>query len=333
MKKTVLKKGLFFLMAATGGLLILHSLVLAQGAFPTRPVTIWIGFAPGGTTDIIIRPLAEGSEKSLGQKIVVMNKPGGGGAVCASLIAKEKPDGYTLAAFPDTPILRSPHLTDLDYDAFRDFTHIIRVGAWKNVFVVRSDSPFKEWKDVVNWAKKNPGQLTFGNAGAGTATHLAMVMIAKKDGFTFRNVPFAGAAPLLSALLGGHVMVGATGPMTIHSHVLAKTLKVLLVNEREGLDYAPDAPTLEKMNYGFEVPNTVIICGPKGMPDQVREILQKSFIAGMKHEAFKKVAEEQEMLYADPLTGEALLNYLKKWYGLYEVFIKEAGIYKSERKK
>ena len=305
---------------------------MSQAPFPTLPVTLWIGFSAGGTTDIILRPLAEGAEKSLGQKIVVINKPGGGGAVCASLIAKEKPDGYTIAGFPDTPITRSPHLTDLDYDPFRDMSYIIRVGLWKNVFVVRADSPFKKWGDVVEWAKKNPGQLTYGYAGAGTTPHLAMVRVAKKEGFTYKGVPFAGAAPVLSALLGGHVMMAGTGSMTIHSHVDAKTLRVLLVFEKEGLDYAPDAPTFEKLRYDFEVPTSVIICAPKGISDPVREILEKSFIDGMKHEAFRRVAKEQELLLAEPLTGKALLDYLKKWHLLFEQFIKEAGIYKIERK-
>jgi len=169
-----MKKILFVLMAIMCGYMMLQSIALAQVNFPTKPVTLWVGFPPGGATDIIIRSLADASEKSLGQKIVVVNKPGGGGAVAASLLAKEKGDGYTLAAYPDTPVTRAPHLRDLDYDPFRDLSHIIRVGLWKNAFVVRSDSPFKKWEDVVNWAKKNPGQLVYGHPGAGTTPHIGM---------------------------------------------------------------------------------------------------------------------------------------------------------------
>jgi tripartite-type tricarboxylate transporter receptor subunit TctC len=312
--------------------MIVQSIALAQVTFPTRPLMIWVGFPAGGGSDIITRALAEGSEKSLGQKIVVINKPGGGGAVAASLLTKEKPDGYTLASFPDTPVTRAPHLRDLDYDPFRDLSQIIRVGLWKNAFVVRSDSPFKKWEDVVNWAKKNPGQLVYGHPGAGTTPHIAMANLALKEGFTFKNVPFAGDTPNVSALLGGHVMIAGGSSLSWRPHSEAKTVRVLLVFEKEGLDYAPDAPTFEKIHYDLDTPTSFIVCAPKGIPDPIREILEKAFIEGMKQETFRRVAKDQELLLTEPLTGRALNDYLKKCYLLYEQFIKDAGIYKMERK-
>jgi tripartite-type tricarboxylate transporter receptor subunit TctC len=327
-----MKKIFFVLMAVICGQMLVQSVARAQVTFPTKPVTLWVGFPPGGATDIIIRSLADASEKSLGQKIVVINKPGGGGAVAASLLAKEKGDGYTLAAYPDTPVTRAPHLRDLDYDPFRDLSHIIRVGLWKNAFVVRSDSPFKKWEDVVNWAKKNPGQLIYGHPGAGTTPHITMANLALRLGFTFKNVPFAGDTPNVSALLGGHIMVAGGSSLAWKSHVEAKTMKVLLVFEKEGLDYAPDAPTFEKIHYDLDTPTSLIICAPKGIPDPIREILEKTFNDGMKQETFRRVAKEQELLLAEPLTGRTLNDYLRKCYLLYEQFIKDAGIYKMERK-
>jgi tripartite-type tricarboxylate transporter receptor subunit TctC len=327
-----MKKILFVLMAVICGHMIVQSIALAQVTFPTRPLMIWVGFPAGGGSDIITRALAEGSEKSLGQKIVVINKPGGGGAVCASLLAKEKGDGYTLGAYPDTPVTRAPHLRDLDYDPFRDLSQIIRVGLWKNAFVVRSDSPFKKWEDVVNWAKKNPGQLVYGHPGAGTTPHIAMANLALKEGFTFKNVPFAGDTPNVSALLGGHVMIAGGSSLSWRPHSEAKTVRVLLVFEKEGLDYAPDAPTFEKIHYDLDTPTSFIVCAPKGIPNPIREILEKAFIEGMKQETFRRVAKDQELLLTEPLTGRALNDYLKKCYLLYEQFIKDAGIYKMERK-
>ncbi len=332
MKKIFLEKMLVVLLVVTCVYIISQSIALSQERFPTRPVTIWVGFPPGGGSDIVTRALAEGSEKSLGQKIVVINKPGGGGAVAASLLTKEKPDGYTLASFPDTPATRAPHLRDLDYDPFRDLSYIIRVGLWKNAFVVRSDSPFKKWEDVVEWAKKNPGQLVYGHPGAGTTPHIAMANLALKEGFTFKNVPFAGDTPNVSALLGGHVMIAGGSSLSWRPHSEAKTVRVLLVFEKEGIDYAPDAPTFEKIHYDLDTPTSFIICAPKGIPDPIREILEKTFIDGMKQEIFRKVAKDQELLLTEPLTGKALNDYLKKCYLLYERFIKDAGIYKMERK-
>lgn len=332
MKENLLKKFLFVFLVATWVYMSPQSLALAQGSFPAKPVTIWVGFAAGGGTDIIVRSLGEGTEKSLRQKIVVINKPGGGGTVGASLLAKEKPDGYTLAASTDTPITRAPHLVDLSYDPLQDFSFIIRVGKWKNVFVVRADSPFKKWEEVVDWAKKNPGQLIHGHPGTGTSNHLAMVKVAMREGFTYKSVPFAGDAPNVTALLGGHVMIASGSSVAWQSHVEAKAVRVLLIIEREGLDYAPDAPTFEKVGYEFEMSSSVIIYAPKGITDPVRESLGKAFVDGMKTEAFKTVGRNQGLSTADPLTGKDLHDYLRKWNALFEQYIKEAGIYKIERK-
>ena len=322
----------FVLLMVLLGLMATQSLVIAQAPFPTHPVMIWVGFPAGGGTDIILRALAESTENSLGQRILVVNKPGGTGAVCASLIAKVKPDGYTIAGFSDVPITRSPHLMDLDYDPFRDLSYVIRVGFWKNAFVVRADSPFKKWEDVVDWAKKNPGQLVYGYPGAGSVPHLGMAKIAIKEGFAYKGVPFAGAGPLVSALLGGHVMVGGGDSLAWRGHVQAGTVRVLLVFEKEGLDYASSAPTFEKAHYDFELPTSVIICAPAGIPDLMKEVLEKAFIGGMTQERFKRVAKDQELLLTEPLTRKPLVDYLRKRNLLYEQYIKEAGIYKIEKK-
>jgi len=332
MEKSLPKKIFLILLTVIFGYIFVQSISLAQVSFPTRSVTIWIGFPPGGVTDIITRTLAEVSEKGLGQKIVAINKPGGGGSVCASLLTKAKPDGYTLGAYVDTPITRAPHLRDLDYDPFQDLTHIIRVGLFKQAFVVRADSPFKKWEDVVNWAKKNPGQLVYGHPGAGTTPHITMAKVALKEGFTYKHVPFAGGTPNSSALLGGHVMISGDSAVTWKPHVEAKTIRVLLVFEKEGLDYAPDTPTFEKVHYDFETSSSLIISAPKGIPGAIREILEKAFIEGIRTNMFKAVAEENELLSTEPLTQKSLNDYLTKCYTSYEQSIKEAGIYKIERK-
>ncbi len=332
MKKMSFEKFLFVLLLVFGSLAILQSTAPAQTAFPTRPISIWVGFPAGGGTDIIVRALAEGAEKSLKQKIVVMNKPGGGGTVSASLLAKEKPDGYTIQGNTDTPITRTPHLLDISYDPLKDFSFLVRVGKWKNVFVVRADSPFKKWQDLVDWAKKNPGQLIHGHPGTGTSNHLAMVKVAMREGFTYKSVPFAGDTPNVSALLGGHIMVASGSSVAWQSQVEAKAVRVLLIVEREGLEYAPDAPTFEKVGYDFEMSSSIIIFGPKGIPDSTRGILDKALLEGMKTEVFKTVAKSQGLSITDPLVGDELHEYMKKWHGLYEQYIKEAGIYKSQKK-
>jgi tripartite-type tricarboxylate transporter receptor subunit TctC len=332
MGKNFLQKVLFLLMTVMWSLIATESIGLAQVSFPTRPVNIWVSFPAGGGTDTIIRTIADGAEKSLGQRIVVVNKPGGGGTVCTSLIAKEKPDGYTLAGITNAAVTVGPHLTDLDYDPFRDLSFIIQVAAWKSVFAVRPDSPFKKWQDVVDWAKKNPGQFVFGNPGIGTNSHISMAKIAIKEGFTYRNVPFAGDAPCVAALLGGHIMVAGGGVTVWQSQIEAKNARPILAVEKE-LGFAPDIPTFQKVHYDFGImPTTVLICGPPGIPDPVRQILEKAFSDGMKTEAFNKLAKNLELFLTEPLTGKPLLDTVKKTYLLYEGFTKETGVYKSQKK-
>jgi len=320
------------LVLASLALLVLAAPLAADDAYPTRAITVWVGFPAGGGTDILTRALAESAEKSLGQKIVVVNKPGASGTVATTELTRAKPDGYTLVSNTDTPITRSPHLRDLDYDPFRDLTPILLYGRYKVTWAVREDSPHKTWKDVVEWAKKNPGQLTFGHPGVASTPNLVMTKVAAKEGFTFRTVPFAGDAPAITALLGGHVAMIGGSSSSYAGYVQAKRMRILLVNEKEGLEYAPQALTLDKTPYGIESATVLVITGPKDLPRPVAAKIEKAFMEAMKKEPFVGVAKKSETIVPEPLTGAALADYLKKLNASYEVLIKEAGLYKSEKK-
>lgn len=331
MKKVSLKAVLSMVIGTTCIVAVLHSAAFAQAKFPTRPVTLWVGLPPGGSADVLARALAEGAEKSLGQKIVVVSKPGGGGTVATSLLKNEKPDGYTLLVNTDTVTTRAPHISDLEYDPFKDIDNFMLIGEWKTVWTVKGDSPFKKWQDLVDWAKKNPGQLTFGHCTA-SSFYFGMVAIGKKEGFTFKGVPYACDAPTMTAVLGGHVMLGGGTAAPYRSHVLANNIRILL--SRMKVDYAEghgQQSTFKDMHYDFELPLLAEILAPKGLPDNVRAILEKAFMDGMKSDVFKKVAQDQELLVR-PMTGKPLFDYLKKTSATYEELIKEVGLYKSEKK-
>ncbi len=306
--------------------------VVAQEAFPTRPITLWVGFPPGGGTDILARALAEGAEKVLGQKIVVVNKPGASGTVATTELVKARADGYTLLCNTDTPVTRSPHLRDLDYDPFRDVTYLAQVARYKVVWAVRADSAFKTWRDVVDWARKNPGQLTFGHPGVASTPNLVLIRLAAKEGFTFRSVPFAGDAPSVSALLGGHVVMVGGSSASFTGYVQAKRMRILLVNEREGLEYAPEAVSIDKAGYAVETATVVIVTAPRGLPRPVAERLEKAFTDATRMEPYVSVARKNETIIGEPLTGQALADAMKKLNANYEQLIKEAGLYKSERR-
>ncbi len=303
----------------------------AQAKFPTRPINLWVGLPPGGSADTMARALAEGAEKSLGQKIVVINKAGGGGTVATSLLKNEKPDGYTLLLTTDTAITRAPHISELQYDPFKDVDHFMLIGRWKTVWTVKADSQFKKWSDMVDWAKKNKDQLTFGYCSA-SSFYFGMVRMSKKEGFTFKGVPYACDGPTMTAVLGGHVMVGGGTAAPYRSHVLANNVRILLSDEK--ITYAAGhgtQNTFKDMKYDFDVPLLAIILAPKGMPDNVRKTLEKAFNDGMNSEVFKKLAHDQE-LAPQPMTGNSFFEYLKKTSATYEELIKEAGLYKSQKK-
>jgi tripartite-type tricarboxylate transporter receptor subunit TctC len=305
---------------------------IAQEAFPSKPITMWVGFPPGGGTDILARAIAEGAEKLLGQKIVVVNRPGATGAVATAELVKLKADGYTVLANTDTAITRAPHLRDVDYDPFRDLTYLNRLGRYKVAWSVPATSPFKTWREALEWAKKNPGQLTFGHPGIGSTPHLVMARLGIKEGVNTKIIPFAGDAPAISALLGNHVMMIGTSSVSITGYVQAKRFRVIMTNEKEGLDYAPDAVSLDKAGYDVEHSVTVLIVGPKAMPPAVADRLEKAFADAMKTEPFVSVARKNELIVGDRLSGQALADHLRKVSANYEGLIKEAGVYKGEKK-
>jgi tripartite-type tricarboxylate transporter receptor subunit TctC len=302
----------------------------AEEKFPTKPIHMWVGFAAGGSTDILCRSISSVSEKILGQPIVVENKPGGGGALCLGLLASAPPDGYTLATTSDTPFTRAPHLVNVKYDSMKDFFPIVRLGLQRQGVVVKSDSPFKRFQDLVEYARKNPGQMTYGTPGPGTTPHLAMEKIALQEKVKFQHVPFQGDTPAMTAILGGHVMAASTGALGWMSHVKAGSLRLLLVFDPEGIDQWPEIPTFKKMGYGFEAPTAQMVSAPKGVPKPIMDKLIATFSEAMMSPEFQKVAREQELLSAKPFSGSDFQKWLQSQYNMYGVFIKEVGLKKKE---
>ena len=301
----------------------------AEVKYPTKPIHMWVGFAAGGSTDICARSVSAIAEKSLGQPIVVENKPGGGGALLLGLMASAAPDGYTLATTSDTPYTRAPHLINVKYDSMKDFTPLVRLGLQRQGIVVRADSPFKKWQDLIDFTRKNPGQLAYGTPGPGTTPHLAMEKIALQEKVKFQHIPFQGDTPAMSAVLGGHVMAAATGALAWTSHVKAGSLRLLLVFDPEGMDEWPEVPTFKKIGYNFEAPTAQMVSAPRGVPKPIVDKLITVFSDAVMSPQFQKVAREQELLAAKPLTGADFQKWLQQQYTMYGTFIKEVGLQKK----
>jgi tripartite-type tricarboxylate transporter receptor subunit TctC len=250
--------------------------------FPTRPITLIVPWPAGGPTDVGVRAMADVAAKHLGQPIIIENKAGGAGTVGpATMAAMAKPDGYTIAQMPIT-VYRLPMMQNTTWTA-NDFTYIVHLTGYTFAAMAHVDTPFKTWQDVLDYAKANPGKITYATSGAGSSLHLGMEMMAEKSGVKFTHVPFKGAAEVNAAVAGGHTMMAAGG-LSVKPMVDAGKVRLLNVWTAKRLKSVPELPTLRELGYPWVFDSPWGIAGPKGMdPKVVAKI----------HDAFKKAIEDE----------------------------------------
>ena len=265
------------------------ALLMAAGsalgqAFPSRTITLVCPWPPGGSTDTHLRKFAEVASKYVGQNIVVENKPGGGGMLGPGVMAKtQKPDGYTLSQLP-VGAFRIPHMQKVDWDPLKDFTYIIGLTGYTFGLVVKSDTQFKTLKEVIDYAKANPGKFSYGSTGTGTSPHLLIEELGGKVGAQFLHVPFKGNADSTQAILGGHVMAqsDATGWAR---HVEAGTFRLLVTFGEQRTKW--NAPTAKELGIDIVSYSPYGIVAPKGMDPKLTRQL---------HDAFRKTLDDPEHL-------------------------------------
>lgn len=260
----------------------------AQEKFPTRPIEVVVPTPPGGGTDTVMRILAEAAEPVLGQKVVVINKPGGSGTVGLNYIAQSRPDGYTLGGLWGAPVTMVPHVIKVNF-TLDDFTYITQVGKYSSIFCVRSEFPAKTAKEFFEYAAKNPGKLTYANDGVGNSIHFSAERIFPVMGVKLRPVPYGGAGESIKALLGGHVDVYGGSPPPPLPHVKAGTVRCLFVTTRERLEILPDVPGVADLGHPeLDTPIWRGILGPKGIPADNVAILERAFREAAKSPSFLK---------------------------------------------
>jgi tripartite-type tricarboxylate transporter receptor subunit TctC len=255
----------------------LASPALAQGRFPNRPIRFLIPWPPGGSLDALHRTMFEVMAKDLGQPVVVENRPGARGTQAALfLINQARPDGYTLAHH-HLSILRHPFLTrQPTWDPVNDFSYIMQVSGFTFGTAVRSDSPYKQFKDLIEAARRDPGRLTYSTSGIATTNHLAMEDILAREGVQMTHVPYRGAQEGVTALLGKQIDIVADA-QSWRPNVESGELRLLSVWTRERIRSFPDAPTLTELGYDLVVTSPYGIVGPKGMEPELAEFLHQAF--------------------------------------------------------
>jgi tripartite-type tricarboxylate transporter receptor subunit TctC len=279
--------------ALLGGLLAAPALAGAQPAFPSRPVSLIIPFPPGGTTDVVLRALAEGASRRLPQPIVIDNKPGAANTLGAATVARARPDGYLLTQLPASAI-RVQLLQKLPYDALRDFTPVLSVTGYTFMVVARAGRFPKGWPDVIAEARRRPGQLAFGSTGANGTPHVTIAELAAKEGVEMIHAPFRGDADGSQALLGGHIdiMAGGSGLGALADGGQATILNVW---NAERLPRWPTAPTLKELGYDMVVTTPFGIVGPAGLDPAVTRTLHDAFAAAQRTEEFRALLARYDM--------------------------------------
>jgi len=263
----------------------LNGVAVAQ-EYPAKPITLVVPWPAGGSTDIVMRAIADVASKSLGQPIVVDNKAGGSGTVGpATMAATAKPDGYTISQVPTT-IFRMPIMQQAFWDPIKDFSYIIHLSGYTYGVTINAESQLRAWKDVVDFAKQNPGKVTYATPGAGTTLHIGMEQIAQLEGIKLTQVPFKGGAETNAAVLGNHTVLQAdsTGWRPL---VDAGKLRLLMVWTSQRSPNFPGVPTLRELGYPLAVESPFGIAGPKGMDPKI--------IAKL-HDAFKKAIDDPGMI-------------------------------------
>ena len=284
------------------GIMLASIMVLLVGVspvpaaeFPAKAITMIVPWVAGGSTDTVMRVLSENAGKHLGQPVVVENKAGGGGTVGpATMVATGKPDGYTLSQIP-LGVFRLPHTIKTTWDPLKDFTYIIQLTGYTYGIVVKKDAPWKDLKELLAYAKANPGKVTYATPGVGVMQHVVMEKLAKKEGIKWIHIPQKGGIEVITATLGGHVMVGAETSGWA-PQVDSGDLRLLAIWTEQRSKKWPDVPTLKELGYGIVASSPFGIAGPKGMDPKVVKTLHDGFKKAMDEPSFRKVLDDFYMV-------------------------------------
>lgn len=243
-------------------------------AWPARPIRILNGFPAGGPSDLLARIVAERLQESLGQPVVVENRPGATGSIASQAVAQSAPDGYTLMVVPSSTHSVSPNITRVPWDPQKDFTPIAMIGNVTTVLAVTPSLPARTVAEFVAHAKANPGRLNYGTPGRGSNLHLGMEMLKQMAGIDVVHVPYKGVTQAQADLMTGQIQVMLDNIVSVLPHMQAGRIRVLAVSSPKRSAALPELPTVAESGYpGFQVNAWAALLGPAGLPREVVERL------------------------------------------------------------
>jgi tripartite-type tricarboxylate transporter receptor subunit TctC len=301
--------------------------VFAQGSYPTRPVTMVVGFAPGGGTDTVARIIAKNLSESLGQQVLVENKAGAGGNIATEFVAHAAPDGYTILLGSVGSLAVAPHvIASLPYDPLRDFAPITMAVVFANVLVVQPSLPAQSLAGLVKLAKDKPGSVTYGSAGILSAGHLAGELLKIRANIDMIHVPYKGGGPAMQGILGGQIMSIFATPVSVAAHMKAGKLRALATTGPKRAALLPEIPTVAESGYpGYEAMNWYAYLAPAKTPKEIIARLNRELVKALNNAEVAALLQQQGL---EPSPGSAaeLGRYMEREYQTWGKVVKQAGI-------
>jgi tripartite-type tricarboxylate transporter receptor subunit TctC len=282
------------LLAAIAALPAARSAAAQGGWTPDRPIRLVVPFAPGGSTDVTARLVAEAIAPRLGQPVVIENRPGAGGNIGSESVARAAPDGHTLVMGTSSTHATNPALyRNLPYQPLRDFAPVAQVAFIPNLLVIHPDVPARDLPALIALGKARPGSLNFGNAGSGTSQHLSAAMIASRAGIEVTHVAYRGGAPAVTDLLGGKIQAMAAPLVEVIAHVQAGRLRAVAITTARRSSLLPDVPTIAETIPGFEVALWNGIFAPAGTPPAAVQRISAAIAEALRTEEMRARLAQQ----------------------------------------
>lgn len=295
--------------------------IAAQAAWPAdHPITLVVPFPPGGTTDMVARPLAQELSKLLGQSVIIDNRAGAGGTIGAAYVARAKADGYTLFLATIAHTIAPSIYDTLPYNFIKDFAPITTVASCPNILIVNSKLPVNSVTDLIQYAKTNPGKVNFGSAGIGSTEHLAGELFGRTAGIKIEHVPYKGGAPMMTDIISGQIQMALETSGNAITQVRAGSVKALGVSSEKPSQHFPEIPAIDQSGLpGYTFLTWYGLLAPAKTPADVQAKLYQATIAALKTPEMKKA---METIGADP-GGEPsaqfatyIADQTKKWHDI-----------------
>lgn len=301
------------------------SQVAAQDNYPSRPVKIMIAFPVGGLLDTVSRIVGEKMSGLLGQQFIIEARPGAGGTLATAAVAKAEPDGYTLMMINDNHALNPHVFKNIPYDSVKDFAPIGFVGYTPLVFVSHPSIPAKDVKSLVEIAKKDPGSITYGSVGVGSASHLAGEMLGGAADVKLQHVPYRGGAPALIDLLAGHVKTMFLSPVIGLQNVQNGKLTGLALAANKRLEILPNLPTMAEAGYQLEASYWFGLVAPAGTSPAVLTKLEKALADTLAMPDVRKRLTEMGAII-EPLNGNQFGGYIRAEITRWAAIVTKANV-------